>query len=452
VHEAPTRRAPMRRGAAVWCGLGPKISESAAPLPAFLGPSRCQLRSLVLESIVVLSMWNDGGVRRERGGFVQWFAVASLSACTWLADPFEAAPTPADAGLVGEPARDAAGAVLAPADAGSTPLQPCDAGLASSPENRPGGACEIELAAPTVPLSPATPRATDAGSPPRERDAGSPGALDAAVASACSGFEGFGTPELVSTGLASPGNPFGPSLSTNGLQLYFSVLLPGSEQIYTASRESRTVGTFSNASELLATNTAALEGSPFISFDDRRLYFFSDRPGGVGGRDIWFSERAGADLPFAPAQPLGGVNTLSFEHLPWLAADELSMLFVSSRPTGLNSDLWSATRPGTDMGFDAPVNVAELNSTETEGRAALSSDGLSVIFSSDRPGGLGDADLWISSRPTATSPFSVPRNLVQANSNADDLDVAVSSDEQEIFFASARGGQRALWRSTRVCP
>jgi hypothetical protein len=342
--------------------------------------------------------------------------------------------------------------MLGPADTGSAPLLPCDGGLAGgSPENGLGGACEIELAAPSVPLSPETPLVPDAGSP-GERDAGSPGALDAAVASPCSGFEGFGTPELVDTGLASAGNPFGPSLSADGLELYFSVLLPGAEQIYTASRATRTVAIFSNASELLSTNTPALEGSPFISFDDRRLYFFSDRVGGVGGRDIWFSERAEAGLPFAPAQPLGGVNTLSFEHLPWLAADELSILFVSSRPTGLNSDLWSATRPGRDMAFDAPVNVTELNSTDTEGRAVLSSDGASVIFSSDRPGGLGDADLWISSRPTPTSPFSVPRNLVLANSNADDLDVAVSSDEQEIFFASARGGQRALWRSSRVCP
>jgi WD40 repeat protein len=398
-------------------------------------------------------MWNDGGVWRERAGFVRWFAVASLSGCTWLADPFEAVPTLGDAGPLGEPAGDAAVARVVAADApdapdaAGAPLPSCDGGLS---ENGLGGACAVELAAPSVSMSPATPLVTDA-SAPSERDAGSPGALDAAVASACSGFEGFGAPELVSTGLTSAGDPFGPSLSTDGLQLYFSVLLPGSEQIYTASRATRSLATFSNASELLSTNTSALEGSPFISFDDRRLYFFSDRVGGVGGRDIWFSERAGADLPFAPAQPLGGINTLSFEHLPWLAADELSILFVSSRPTGLDSDLWIATRPGTDVGFEVPVNVTELNSTDTEGRAVLSSDGASVIFSSDRPGGLGDADLWISSRPTPTSPFSAPRNLVQANSDAEDLDVAVSSDEQEIFFASARGGQRALWRSTRVC-
>jgi hypothetical protein len=396
-------------------------------------------------------MRDDGGVRRGGDAVLRVFAVASLSACTWLSDPFDAAPTPADAGVATAPAEDAAVAAVVAADASSGPGPGCDGGATEgSLEDGLAGACAVELAAPGLAMPPpaSTPLVPDAGS------AGDASAAEAGApaAAACATFEGFGAPELVSTGLVSAGAPFGPALSADGLQLYFSVLLPGSEQLYTASRATRSQASFSNASEVVSTNTPALEGSPFVSADDRRIYFFSDRFGGVGGRDIWVSERAGAGFPFAPALLVGGVNTPSFEHLPSLSADELSILFVSSRPAGLDSDLWSATRSGKEVSFDAPVNVAALNSTDTEGRAVLSSDGLSVIFSSDRPGGLGAADLWTSTRPDLSSPFSVPLNLAQANSAADDLDVAVSSDEQELFFASGRAGQSALWRSTRVCP
>jgi Tol biopolymer transport system component len=372
--------------------------------------------------------------------------VASIVACTWLDDPYEATPLQHDAGAGGNGVtqRGAAGMASgssAPAEAAAAATA-CSGAVDSEVASR---ACSqvIVLTEPASAAPVAAAPIFDAGSPP-----------DAAILAsrACpAGLGEFGAPELVTTGLTSTGNFFGPALSADGLQLYFSVALPGSEQIYTARRQGLDTAVFSEATEVAAVNSAALDGSPFVSRDERRIYFFSDRNAGAGGRDIWFSERPGAGAAFGAPVLLAGVNTGSFEHLPWLAPDELSILFVSSRPNGRNSDIWSATRPNTAAPFGAAVNVASLSSVATEGRVALSSDGLIAIFSSDRPGGLGNADIWVASRLDRSSPFAAPSNLAQLNSRAADLDVVLSSDERELFFASARNGVSLLWRSTRGC-
>ena len=364
--------------------------------------------------------------------FARSAAFAPLAACTLLADPFEPVALHRESGLEGERAADAG---ITDAGRSSATAPVCSGDEESSVVGSDcSQAVDFESQGSMRPIS-------DAGLP--ADGSGSPGSV-------CPpGWAAFGAPELVSTGLVSNGNLFGPALSADGLRLYFSVSSPGSEQIYTATRQAQGTAVFSDASELGALNSPALEGSPFESFDGRRIYFFSNRRGGVGNRDLWFSEHV--DAAFSPPALLGGVNTQSLEHLPWLARDELSIIFVSSRPMDGDSDLWRATRVSIDAAFGAPVVLTEVNSVSTEGRLVLSSDGLTALFSSNRSGSVGDADLWTASRADVNGPFSAPSNLTQLNSAAADLDVALSSDERELFFASSRTGVSQIWRSTRDC-
>lgn len=268
----------------------------------------------------------------------------------------------------------------------------------------------------------------------------------------CEGeFGDFEAPERV-TGLAFDGNVFGPSLSTDGRTLYFSAYVDGEQQIYAATREQRGAA-FEDVREVPAINSAASDGSPFISADGERLYLFSERLGGLGGRDVWISERAGGSSePLSTPELLPGINSPASELLPWLSADELSLIFVSNRGGGQGgSDLWVATRADRDDVFGPAANVTGLNSNENEGRAVLSADGLTAFFSSDRAGGRGGPDLWTATREARRQSFSSPRNLAALNSPANDQDVMLSSDGSELFFASSRGGSSALWRAERRC-
>lgn len=362
--------------------------------------------------------------------------VVLLGACTLLDDPFEPRPLPRVAAA--EPGEDAPISLRAGPDAGAE--------LAGCAESARGGA--------TGPACPPTLEALDPALS-RPDTTAAEGVADAGLepsARACPlSFDGFGAPERV-IGLETIGELFGPSLSADGLSLYFSASSPGEEQIYSATRAARDASAFSNAVPVDTLNSPALDGSPFVSANGRRIYFFSDRGGGAGSRDIWLSERADSTAELAPPVLLAGVNTRSLEFLPWLSADELLVLFVSSRPFGRDSDIWQATRASIDSAFGELVNVAALSSTATEGRVVLSSDGLRAIFSSDRPGGVGNGDLWTASRTDVSSPFSELRNLPRLNTGADEQDVALSSDERELFFASSRGGVSSLWRSVLDCP
>lgn len=358
-------------------------------------------------------------------------------ACTLLDEEFEPPSTAADAADV-EPAGGSAGASGGPGD---DVVRGCvsDAGAAVLLSSE-GSVCPGEI--------PIVGTDGDAG---LRGDAG----MLAALESRCeNGLGPFGAPELV-TGLGVNAELFGPSLSADGLTLYFAAAFGGTEHIYVATRSGTDTAQFSEAVELTSTSSAALDGTPFISFDGRSLYFFSDRPGGAGARDLWLARRDEPLAPFGMAVALTTLNGPAFDMSPSLSRDELTLHFASSRPNGRgmfeNTDIWRSTRESTEESFGAPENVDELNTGANEGRIVFSSDGLLAIFSSDRGGGEGLPDLWLVGRQTAGGTFGPPVNLRTLNSAATEQDVALSADDRELFFASERSDGSALYRAVRPC-
>jgi Tol biopolymer transport system component len=242
---------------------------------------------------------------------------------------------------------------------------------------------------------------------------------------------------------------YGSSLSADGLTLYLAVTpTGGSEHIYRATRTGR-VAQFSAATAVASVNSASAEGNPYLSYDGLTLYFYSTRPGGLGGRDLWHATRPNTASDFANPTLLAGMNSTTDDHLPWVSRDELTLLFVSSR-NGL-PDVWIATRTSKSLGFSVPEQLSGTDLNSSEGRAAESNDGLTVFFSSNRLGTLGSFDFWYASRPNTQAQFSNATNLTQLNSTTYDVDLALSSDETEVLFSSGRSGTNQLWRSVRAC-
>ena len=67
-------------------------------------------------------------------------------------------------------------------------------------------------------------------------------------------------------------------------------------------------------------------------------------------------------------------------------------------------------------------------------------DGLELVQFSNRAGSLGSFDLWASVRETVSDVWSVPANLAIVNSAANELTPYLSSDRRLLFFASDRPG------------
>src|SRR2546426_9674043 len=103
-------------------------------------------------------------------------------------------------------------------------------------------------------------------------------------------------------------------------------------------------------------NSGFFEGGPSLSADGLALYFASDRVGSYGKEDIWVSVRPATTGPFGPPTNLGStVNSLYSDFAPEVSMDGLSLYFGSDRTGGKGGvDLWVAQRATASGPFGAP--------------------------------------------------------------------------------------------------
>ena len=206
-------------------------------------------------------------------------------------------------------------------------------------------------------------------------------------------------------------------------------------------------------------NTPSSEEGPTASADGLTLIFGSARAGGFGDHDLWMATRATLDEPFGLAVNLGPqINTPAGEVSPDLSTDGLTLLFASLRVGGLgNIDLWMSTRNSSDGPWTEAVNVGSpINSVYDDGFPCLSADGLELYFSDTpdrdfhRPGGMGGTDIWVSKRSSAGEAWGQPMNLGNAvNSSTYEAGPSLSPDGLRLFFGSYRSGTMDLWMSVR---
>jgi hypothetical protein len=154
-------------------------------------------------------------------------------------------------------------------------------------------------------------------------------------------------------------------------------------------------------------NSNANENGPFLFKDEATgqtlLYFSSGRAGGLGLLDIYVSAAIsdGEDTIFGPPSPVAELNTTYTDYQPSIRKDGLEVIFASNRPgsSGIYPDLWVSTRDSTLDPWSPPENLGPLvNSTAYDFHPSLSFDGTTLFFASERPGGLGGADLYMSTR------------------------------------------------------
>jgi Tol biopolymer transport system component len=145
--------------------------------------------------------------------------------------------------------------------------------------------------------------------------------------------------------------------------------------------------------------------SPFfdaISFGHgREFYIVSDRiaplPG--GNLDLFISRKSGRgfELPV----PVSELNSPGGEQAPSLRRDGRE-LFLTSNRAGSDAgspDIWTAYRQDVGRPWSTPVRVdAPVNTPFIDQQPVLSADGTNMIFTSNRPGGQGGLDLYVTRR------------------------------------------------------
>ncbi len=142
-------------------------------------------------------------------------------------------------------------------------------------------------------------------------------------------------------------------------------------------------------------NTEFWESSPSISPDKQTLYFSSNRPGGLGGKDIYMSKR-NANGKWGPAVNMGPViNTSADDLAPYIHADNQTMYFTSGGHPGYGgSDLY-LTRLGPGGEWSIPENLGyPINTIDDDGSLIVAANGTTAYFASFRSDSRGGLDLY----------------------------------------------------------
>jgi hypothetical protein len=207
--------------------------------------------------------------------------------------------------------------------------------------------------------------------------------------------------------------------------------------------EREVLGAWSTPRPLTTVNhPTQTEDDPVVSADGLELYFTSPRPPNLGQSDVWRSVRTSATEPWEAPQPVPELSTASNENTLELSNDALTMWFASDRPGTLgNEDMWVVTRPDRISPWGTAINVTALNTPGLERGPSVFLDETALIFHTGRAGGPGGNDFWLATRPDRAAPWSVPKPMPSPpNTPADELRGWVSPCGHEMYYQSTRGG------------
>lgn len=200
-------------------------------------------------------------------------------------------------------------------------------------------------------------------------------------------------------------------------------------------------------------NSTANDFCPTLAPNGHRFYFVSNREGGCGGGDIYVT-RLHHKRGFEQPENLGcQVNSSADEASPFPIREHASgkvLYFSSVRPGGFAADPLGATVGDSDLYrsesrrgvFGAPQLVPGANSAAEDGHPNLHHDGRELFFFSNRPGTLGLADIYSTTRERASDAWSTPLNLGPNVNSAAGAETrpSLAWDGRTLYFGSNRPG------------
>lgn len=196
-------------------------------------------------------------------------------------------------------------------------------------------------------------------------------------------------------------------------------------------------------------NTLGNEGAPSLSTDGQILFFvacaemdgtYGPNRKGFGSCDIFYSQKIGDawDKPFNIG---GNINSKSFESQPSFSSDGKTLYFVSNRLGGVGeTDIYYSTL-NADGSWGTPRNIGtKINTKAKEESVFIHPDGKTLYFGSDGHVGMGGLDLYVS-RKNDLGEWGEPINLgYPINTYGDENSILVGPTGDVAYFASNRAG------------
>jgi outer membrane protein OmpA-like peptidoglycan-associated protein/tetratricopeptide (TPR) repeat protein len=196
-------------------------------------------------------------------------------------------------------------------------------------------------------------------------------------------------------------------------------------------------------------NTIGNEGAQCISVDGQTLVFtackeYEGYPGGrkgYGSCDLFIAKKMANGTWGVPENIGKPINTEYWDSQPSMSSDGQSIYFVSNRPGGKGgTDIWKCTK--NELGkWTNIVNLGDsVNSVENEESPYIHPDNKTLYFSSEGWPGMGSKDLFYA-RIKKDGNFSTPKNLgYPINTSESERDLIVSANATTAYFSSERPG------------
>ena len=254
------------------------------------------------------------------------------------------------------------------------------------------------------------------------------------------------TPPLQVAEIFAPGEislpdrgEFASVFSADGTELIFGI----GDGKKTEVRSTRLIGETWTEPRTIVSHERYSFMDAFLSPDETQLFYISNQPldgkGEPKDPDLWFSDRT--EDGWGPPQNAGPVLNSDQGEYYVSFTDEGTLYFTTNRAAAegdeINFDIHAA--PRVDGEFQEPIRLGDsVNSTGYDGDVFVAPDESYLIFSSGRPDGLGNGDLYVSFR-TADGEWTEAKNMgAGINTESQDYCPFVTRDGRYLFYSRNR--------------
>ena len=227
-----------------------------------------------------------------------------------------------------------------------------------------------------------------------------------------------------------------PSFTADGETLIYTARIKGQEDFYISQNVD---GEWQEGKAMTDVNTDLNEGAQTVSADGKLIVFTAcNRDEGMGSCDLYFTEVKNGR--WTKPENIGlPINSNKWESQPSLSSDGKQLYFASNRAGGKgNNDIWMSER--NDKGnWSKPVNLGkEINTSKEDQSPFIHQDGQTLYFMSKGHPGMGQHDLYYSRKGT-DGKWGTPINLgYPINTKASEGALVISLDGKTAYFASDR--------------
>lgn len=155
--------------------------------------------------------------------------------------------------------------------------------------------------------------------------------------------------------------------------------------------------------------------------------------------------------PFDPPVAIAELNTSAHDEGPSISSDELTVYFSSSRAGGPGYfDLYAAHRADTSSPFGEPVLFGTASTPGQDRRPSVTADGLTMYAMADTGTNLGGYDIMVATRASLAAEFGELESVAGISTPLDDGTPTITGDGDELIFDVLVSGHADLHRAMRM--